>query len=393
MAKSHLKQQIPAGVKDLLPEEAWRKREAENLLAALFHRWGYREVVTPTFEYYEALVTGRGAEQEEQIYKFLDRQGHILTLRPDMTTPIARLVATRMKEEPLPLRLFYIANVFSYEDPQAGRQREFYQAGVEFIGSAEDAADAEVIALAVEAMQKSGLRNFKVTVGQVDVFNGLVEELKLKEAEIKRIKSTVANKNFVGLEELLDEFRVAPADRDRFLRVMTLHGGAEVLATAAGLMNNRKSRDALQNLGRVKELLDQYNVADHVSYDLGLLRGLDYYTGIVFEGYTTALGFPVCGGGRYDRLLGQFACPAPATGFALGLERLLMALERNGEEALPVYDYLIGYAPGRSAEALQKAGELRQAGFSVEVNPMGEGRSAADEYARKRRIGSVLFID
>lgn len=393
MARSHLKLQVPAGVRDLLPEEAWRKRETENLLAALFHRWGYREVVTPTFEYYEALATGRGVEQEEQIYKFLDRQGHILTLRPDMTTPIARLVATRMREEPLPLRLFYVANVFSYEDPQAGRQREFYQAGVELIGSAEDSADAEVIALAVDAMQKSGLRNFKVTIGQVDVFNGLVEELKLQEAEIKRIKNTVANKNFVGLQELLDEFRVAEADRDRFLRVMTMHGGPEILADAAGMVANRKYQDAIKNLGRIKELLDHYNMADYVSYDLGLLRGLDYYTGVVFEGYTTALGFPICGGGRYDRLLGQFAYRAPATGFAMGLERLLLALERSGDEAAPAYDYLIVFAPGRSAAALQKAAELRQAGFTAEVNPAGADRAAAAEYARQRRIKNVIIVD
>lgn len=393
MAKSHLKQQIPAGVRDLLPGEAWRKREKENLLASLFHRWGYREVVTPTFEYYEALATGRGAEQEEQIYKFLDRQGHILTLRPDMTTPIARLVATRMKDEPLPLRLFYIANVFSYEDPQAGRQREFSQAGVELIGSAEDTADAEVIALAVEAMEKSGLKRFKVTVGQVDVFNGLVEELKLQEDEIRRIKKTVANKNFVGLHELLDEFKVTAADRDRFQQVMTMHGGPEILDAAAGLVTSRKARKALKNLGRVKDLLEQYNVAGHVSYDLGLLRGLDYYTGIVFEGYTTALGFPICGGGRYDRLLKQFAHPAPATGFAMGLERLLLALERGGSEAAPEYDYLIAFAPGRSAAALKKAGELRQEGFTVEVNPLAAEGAVAAEYAKYRKIKHVIIVE
>ncbi len=393
MTGSHLKQQIPAGVRDLLPEEAWRKRESENLLAALFHRWGYREVVTPTFEYYEALAAGRGIEQEEQVYKFLDRQGHILTLRPDMTMPIARLVATRMKEELLPLRLFYIANVFSYEDPQAGRQREFYQAGVELIGSAEENADAEVIALAVEAMKKSGLRNFRVTVGQVDVFNGLVEELKLREADIKRLKATVANKNFVGLQELLAECDVAVADRDRFLQVMAMHGGPEILAAATELVANPKSRNALQNLVRIKELLAHYNLADYVSYDLGLLRGLDYYTGIVFEGYTTALGFPVCGGGRYDRLLGQFSYPVPATGFALGLERLLLALERNNGEFAPAYDYLIAFAPGHSAGALQKAAELRRAGFTAEVNPAGADWAAVNEYARVRRIKNVIFVD
>lgn len=393
MVRSHLKQQIPAGVRDLLPEEAWRKREAENLLAALFRRWGYREVVTPTFEYYEALATGRGAEQEEQIYKFLDRQGHILTLRPDMTTPIARLVATRMKDEPLPLRLFYIANVFSYEDPQAGRQREFCQAGVELIGSAEDSADAEVIALAAGAMKKSGLKNFKVTVGQVDVFNGLVEELKLQEDEIKQIKKTVANKNFVGLQELLEEFKVAADDRDRFQRVMTMHGGPEILEAAASLVTSRKARKALKNLGRVKDLLEYYGVTNHISYDLGLLRGLDYYTGIVFEGYTTALGFPICGGGRYDRLLKQFAHPAPATGFAMGLERLLLALERGGTEAASEYDYLIAFAPGQSAAALRKAEELRQEGFTVEVNPLDSDRAAVEGYAGSKKIKHVLIME
>ncbi len=367
MTKERLKMQIPAGVRDILPAEALRKRGLENSFERIFRLWGYNEVITPVLEYYIAMSVGRGAEEEAQLYKFVDRQGHILTLRPDMTTPIARLVSTRMQDTVLPLRLFYIANVFSYEDPQAGRQREFYQSGIEMIGGASPFADAEVIAVAVEILKSSGLQNFKVSIGHVDILYGMMEELGLPEDETGRIKAAVSNKNYVGLEELLDEFNVPAEGIGRFMQVITMRGGKTIIEDAGCTAGNKKTREALAFMGSVYDVLEAYEVTPHVEIDLGVLRGLDYYTGVVFEGYSAYLGFPILGGGRYDNLLEQFGFDCPATGFALGMERLLLSLEReqNGTPPVPPPDYVILYTSAQAPAAFKKARELRNAGSVV----------------------------
>lgn len=367
MTKNQLKTQIPAGVRDLLPEEALRKRILENCFERTFRAWGYQEVVTPTFEYYEALSVGRGAEEDAQLYKFIDRQGHILTLRPDMTTPIARLVSTKLTDLPMPVRLFYMANVFSYEDPQAGRQREFYQSGVELLGDDSPFADAEVISIAVEILKASGLKNFKVSIGHVDILYGMMEELGLPEDQTGRIKAAVSNKNYVGLQELFDEFDISNADKERFMQVITTHGGKEVIRAAGETTKNRKTCSALEILSRVYDALEAYEVTAYVEIDLGVLRGLDYYTGLVFEGYSAYLGFPILGGGRYDNLLGQFGFECPATGFALGMERLLLSLEREGNGNVSDFapDYLVLYRPDQAPAAFKKARDLREEGHTV----------------------------
>lgn len=367
MTNNQLKTQIPAGVRDLLPEEALRKRTLENSFEKMFRVWGYREVVTPTFEYYNALSVGRGAEEDAQLYKFIDRQGHILALRPDVTTPIARLVSSKMGDTQLPLRLFYMANVFSYEDPQAGRQREFYQTGIELLGDDSPFADAEAVSIAVEILKASGLRNFKVSIGHVDILYGMMEELGLPEDQTGRIKAAVSNRNYVGLQELFDEFNIYSADKERFMQVITTHGGKDVIAEVGNLVRNGKTLNALKVLGSLYDALEAYEVTPYVEIDLGILRGLDYYTGVVFEGFSAYLGFPILGGGRYDNLLGQFGPECPATGFALGMERLLLSLERegNGNTVDFTPDYLVLYGSSHASEAFKKARELREEGHTV----------------------------
>ncbi|MFA5881688.1 MAG: ATP phosphoribosyltransferase regulatory subunit [Eubacteriales bacterium] len=372
MTKEQLKLHIPAGVRDILPDEAWRKRSLENTFAQIFRVWGYREVVTPTFEYYDALSVGRGTDEDAQLYKFIDRQGHILALRPDVTTPIARLVSSRMRDTQFPLRIFYMANAFSFEDPQAGRQREFYQSGIELIGDSSPYADAEAIAMAVETLIASGLRKFKVSIGHVDILYGMMEELGLPEAQKGRIKAAVTSRNYVGLQELLDEFDVSAPAKERFMQVITTHGGREVIAIAGQLAGNEKTRAALQVLSGVYDALEAYEITSNVEIDLGLLRGLDYYTGVVFEGFSAYLGFPILGGGRYDNLLEQFGFDCPATGFALGMERLFLSLDKEGSEFdfKESPDYLILYPPAKAALAFKKARELRDGGSSVITCPV-----------------------
>ncbi|PKM83320.1 MAG: ATP phosphoribosyltransferase regulatory subunit [Firmicutes bacterium HGW-Firmicutes-14] len=367
MTRDQLRLKIPAGVRDLLPGEALRKRSLENDFEKIFRVWGYQEVITPTFEYYDVLSVGRGAEEDAQLYKFIDRQGQILTLRPDMTTPIARLISSRMRDDRFPCRIFYMANGFSCEDPQAGRQREFYQSGIELVGDGSPFADAEVIAVAVEILKTSGLRNFKVSIGHVDILYGMIEKMGLPEAQKGRIKAEVSNKNYVGLQELLDEFNVPVEGKEKFMQVITTRGDRGIIEEALRLAGNDKTGAALKALSDVYDALEAYGITANVEIDLGVLRGLDYYTGVVFEGYSAYLGFPILGGGRYDNLMEQFGFKCPATGFALGMERLLLSLEKEGGEigAVPEPDYLILYEPSKAAQAFKKARELRDKGKIV----------------------------
>ncbi|MDA8233438.1 MAG: ATP phosphoribosyltransferase regulatory subunit [Clostridia bacterium] len=393
MSNYNLQTQIPTGVRDILPEEAWRKRLLEDKFYRVFRSWGYQEVLTPTFEYYQAMVTGGDAKQEDNMYKFLDRKGQILSLRPDMTTPIARLVATRLKEVPLPLRLCYLSNVFSHEDPQVGRQREYFQAGVELLGTTGGEADAEVIAVAVEALKASGLQEFQIHIGQIEVFNGLMEELGISQEVKEKIKAAIGNKNFVGVEEYLEGSNLSRERREELVRLITFHGGKEVIEEGYRVAGNNRARAALDNLAEVYDTLESYGVAGNVAINLGVLRGFDYYTGLVFEGYSSALGFPICGGGRYDGLVGQFGYPCPATGFAIGVDRVLLALGKQGDESSQVIDYLIVYEESTKSKALAKARELREQGLVVETEIMGRTAEEIQEYVKMNGIREVLAIN
>jgi ATP phosphoribosyltransferase regulatory subunit len=382
---------LPEGVRDWLPGEAWKKRELENRLAKLFQQWAYQEVVTPTIEYYHTFQNAETTLEEDMIYKFIDRQGPVLALRPDMTTPIARLTGSRLlRGQETPLRLFYIANVFRYESSQTGRQREFYQAGVELVGAKGPWADAEVIALAIEALRCAGLENFRLGIGQISVTKRLLAELDLPPDEIHMLKQAMSRKDLVKLEQLLEKANLSPGQRELILAVYNLHGGNSVLQKFFNLIKDEEARLELENLAEVWEALQAYKVADQVFFDLGLLRDFDYYTGIVFEGYAPGLGFPVCGGGRYDNLLERFGCPCPATGFALGIERVMMASPAARVAGALAPDYLV--AGASHARVLQTAAQLRQAGAKVEVELSGKAGPELYAYAKSKGIKEVIAV-
>ena len=191
--------EIPYGTRDFLPHEAAEKRQLETTLADLFASWGYDEIVTPTIEYLDTLTMGNGHVLEPHMFKFFDKNNRTLALRHEMTTPIARVAASRLKDETLPLKLSYISSVYRYEQTQTGRQCEFYQAGVEFMGSGTAAADAEVIALAAEGLRRTGLQNFQICLGQVDFINGIMQQFQLDDAMQTKIKAAMEQRNLVGL--------------------------------------------------------------------------------------------------------------------------------------------------------------------------------------------------
>ena len=374
--------------------DAARKRGMENELARLFLSWGYQEVITPTFEYYETLRASAPETADDSTFRFFDRSGRMLALRPDMTTPIARVAVMRMRERPLPLRLFYLANVFRQEETQAGRQCEFYQAGVELLGAGGVAADAEVVALAVEALLAAGLSDFQVCLGQVDFISGIMAEAGLDAVTAHKVKQALIERNMVGLGELLAESGIEPGNRDLLQQLPMLHGKLDMLRNVRQRVKNQISQAALDNLAEIYHLLEKYGIDRYVMFDLGIIRDFDYYTGMVFETYTTGLGYPICGGGRYDRMAGSFGREQPATGFALGIERVLLALERQGLDVTnPIQSVYVGWAGSNLPQAIAAVKRLREEGATAELGLQEQSRVEAEREGKSRGCARILFID
>lgn len=381
----------PRGLRDILPFEAAERAVVETCLRGAFKDWGYDEVVTPTFEYFDTLAAEAGEGMQEVMYKFFDRSGKLLALRPEVTTPIARMVVGRLMDEPPPYRMFYLANVFREEKPQRGQQREFRQAGIELIGSQDVAADAEVVALMIEALERLGLRNFKVGLGQIEIFKGALERPDLSEADLKKIKATVVRGDLVGLDEVAREVGLSAKARERLVSISRLRGGEEVLLEAEKFATGGSSLDALESLSAVFGLLKSYGVGDYVLLDLGIIRNFDYYTGIIFEAYAQGVGFPIGGGGRYDKLLAEFGAEMPAAGFALGVERTHIALA--DENRLPKINKAKGlvFAPADQSLALRLARQLRQNRIAVEIALERLSEEEADQMARERGSSWLLM--
>jgi ATP phosphoribosyltransferase regulatory subunit len=314
---------LPAGVRDWLPHELARKREIEQQMRAVFGRWAYEEVQSPIVERFDVLERGLGEETTELLFQFNDRRSTALALRPEMTTPIARLVSTRMREAPLPLRLAYVAPVFRYyEQPQEGRMRELTQAGTELIGAAGIDADAESLFMAIEALAEIGLGDARFDVNDARIVDGVLAGLGLDGTQAGEAKELIKARNLVALRRL---------DHPALTEFALQRGGREAIAWARGLCSSASSLAALDALDALLGRAAALGYGDRVAVDFALLRDLEYYTGFQFEGYVEEIGFALCGGGRYDSLLPKFGYDVPAVGWTAGVERLLIALERRGK--------------------------------------------------------------
>jgi ATP phosphoribosyltransferase regulatory subunit len=388
------KTEIPKGVRVYLPPQAAMKRELETKLLAVFQRWGFQEIVTPSFEYYDVLALGMGDEFRDRTFKLTEQAtGRLLVLRSDITPQIARVAATILKEYPKPLRFCYNSNVFRYVEPQVGRHREVYQAGVELIGLDLPEADVETIAIAVECLMEVGLADFKIAVSQVEFLRGLLEQLHLpKEAE-RQVQAALHRKDSSALDELMDECRLEPGARDMLLTLPNLFGGEEVFTEASRLVNNQRSEQALTNLQMVYDMLQVYGLESFILLDLSEIRGFDYYTGIVFEGFTANLGYEICGGGRYDHLIGRFGEECPSTGFAIDIEKLQMALERQGALRSPMrVDFLIMDFKPDKRDALRIAKELRGRGYRVARDIIRRDLAGSLAYAQRMGVARGIIL-
>lgn len=378
---------IPRGLRDLLPEQVKVRREMEKKISDLFQSYGFSEVITPTFEFLEVIETGAGNIREE-LFLFMDREGGILSLRPEVTVAIARLVATHFKEANFPQRLFYLANVFRHIQPQRAQYREFWQMGIELVGASGVRADAEVISIAAEAMRTIGVPNFKISLNQIAIFNSLLEESNLDIEEQNIIRSLVEGKDLVELAKLLEKLPIEDNLKETISTLPILHGGLEILDNIPYIEKNRKASLAIEELIKVYEALEVCNVQDDVVLDMGVIRGLDYYTGIVFEGYAADLGYGLLGGGRYDNLIGQFGYNCPATGFAMGLDRLALVL-KGQKTTIP--HYLVGGSD--YIKVINKCRELRAKGYVVEMDVRNLSRVELVEVVQHKPLYEVIYVD
>lgn len=384
----------PDGLSDMLPEDCAAKRGVENKLRSLFATGGYQEIETPGIEFYDVFACGNFVAQEN-MYKLADQEGRILSLRYDGTIPAARLAATLLKDEKPPLRLSYIENMYRFRESGGGRQREFSQAGVELMGVSGAQADAEVIALSIASALEIGLSDLQVSVGQVSFFRGLMEEWGIGEEDAELLSKLVDQKDTVMLDRMADRLNVTSVNKQTLNMIPTLFGTFDTIDLLEKRVKNKKSLDALDNLREILEILGDYGYLKYVSLDLGMLRSLDYYTGMIFKGFTHEVGFPIISGGRYDKVVSVFGRDLAAVGFSIGITLCIAALHRQGKEfRRKTVDAIIGYdnEPGLRGKAIEAARELRKKKLIVILDCFGKNENELDLYAKENRIEQVIYL-
>jgi ATP phosphoribosyltransferase regulatory subunit len=314
--------QIPPGTQILIGRAARRRRALERAIASVFEGWSYEEIVAPIFDYYDVFIKGMGTGLEEQIYRFIDREGNVLALRPEFTSLVAKTVVTRLASAAKPIRLYYSGDVLRFEKPKGGRQREFAQIGIEHFGGSGKSADVEILLIAVEAFERLGISEFQINLGSVDFFGGIIDRFELPEERIAQLKEVLNLKDQSGLEALLNALPLEERRRNILRAIPHLTGGREVLREARALVRNPRSVEAVDHLEDIYSIFEKLGLAGRLTIDLGEVRGFDYYTGILFRAYVPRLGFEVANGGRYDGLPATFGQDLPAVGFSFSLDRL-----------------------------------------------------------------------
>lgn len=382
MLRTNLGQRIPEGMRDLLPEEIMIQERLEEKVLSLFRQWSYQKVLTPTLEF--SACVQPDLEQDDSLYKFFDREGRILALRPELTIPIARLVSTRLRGAALPLRLCYGADVYRNTPV---RHREFRQVGVELVGSSHELADAEVIALAVEAIAGLGLKSFQFNLGHMGIFSGLMLEAGVDDGLQAKLEEALGRKDMVGVENLVRQSGLPGRVQELLLRLPHLHGGKEILDEVLEWSAQPAIREAVESLRRIYQFLDDFGIQENVALDLGILRGFSYYTGAIFEGYVEGMGFPVVEGGRYDTLYADFGVPQPATGFAIHLGNLLEQFPLSPIESADVLVY-----GSDIKQIIHQCKTLRSEGKQVEMAIGIVEDEVAHNMAFQRRIREVICV-
>lgn len=386
---------IPEGVEDTHCNEYEVKEKIILNIKNVFKRFGYRQILTPTFEYYDLFAGVEGTIHKDEMFKFIDGNGKILVLRPDVTTPIARMVATNYKDHNGYLKFSYATNIFRINDEQNGLRKEFTQAGIEYLGNDKPDSDAEVVLLAVKSLIECGLKDFQIDLGQASYFKGLIKELGIVTTRQEQIRSLVEHKNFAELREILDQLDIPHNVKHIILQIPYLYGAPEkIMKEAQEYICNEEMKKALENLNHVYRILKDYGYEKYISIDLGLIHHIDYYTGVIFKGYVNNYGKAVLSGGRYDGLTKQYGCYMPATGFGLNIDELLEVLNMYNinKNFTCETDYLILYDETSRKKGFELASQLRDRGFIVETDECEKNMKKHIQNANYRNIGEILQI-
>jgi ATP phosphoribosyltransferase regulatory subunit len=386
----------PEGVRDIYNRECSKKLSIQNIVSEVLHRFGYQDIQTPTFEYFEVFNHERGTVDAKEMYKFFDRDGNILVLRPDITPSIARSAAKYYQQTQMPLRFCYSGNTFRNNESYQGKLKEITQQGAELIGDHSPQADAELIALVIHCLFEAGLKEFQIDIGQVEFFKGIVEEAGLDSHIEEQVRVLIDQKNFFGVEELLLQQDLSEANKAVILKLPQLFGSIDVIKQAKGLTTNARAIKALERLERIYEIICYYGLEEYVSFDLGMVNHLNYYTGMIFRGYTYGTGVSIVDGGRYDSLLNQFGKEAAAVGFAIVVDELMLALNRQNIQVKTIEtNTLILYHETFTKLAIELTSQLRMDGLRIELQRF-EDQYALEDYknfAKQKHIDGIIYLE
>ena len=385
----------PDGVRDIYSLECEKKNVLEQRLHQRLKTYGYHDIQTPSFEYFDVFSQEVGTIPSRELFKFFDREGDTLVLRPDFTPSIARSAAKYYMDETRPIRMCYMGSTFVNNSSYQGRLKESTQLGAELLGDASPEADAEMIAMVIELLLDAGLKEFQVSIGQIDFFKGFLLAAGLDKEQEFTLRELISNKNNFGIEEFLDDIRMPKTCREAFIRMPQLFGNAEVLKEARRLADNSRSIGAIERLEAVYHALKLYDLTDYISFDLGLVSKYKYYTGVIFQAYTYGTGEPIVKGGRYDNLLARFGKDFAATGFAVVIDQLMSALSRQ-KIAIPVEadGRLVLYDASSRDAAIHLAVSMRKDGRPVELVRKTAGETAEDyrDFAAENGHGKIYDL-
>lgn len=384
----------PEGVRDVYGIEYRRRSKLKEKLKDVFASYGYEGIRTPGFEFFDVFNSEKGTVSSKDMFKFFDREGNTLVLRPDVTPSIARCVAKYFSEDKAGIRLCYAGNVYLNNSSYQLKLKETCQLGAELINDDSVQADSEVIAMAVDCFLAAGLRDFRISIGEVEFFQGLTESIKDQDVKME-LREFILNKNYFGLMEYIENLEIPDRVKQVFLRFGELNGDVSILDQAEEMVENEVSKKALARLRKVYEILKLYGKEKYIGFDLGMLNKHNYYTGIIFKGYTYGTGDAVLKGGRYDNLIEQFGKKAPSVGFTIVLDEIMTALQRQGiaMEAESVHTMII-YREEFMADAIMKANELRRQGRSVilERQSASRGKEDYEQFGEEHHLGEILYF-
>lgn len=384
----------PEGVRDIYGGEYAGKLKLEELIHGKFKSFGYQDIQTPSFEFFDVFSREIGTTPSKELYKFFDKEGNTLVLRPDFTPSMARCAAKYFMEEIYPIRFCYSGNTFTNISSLQGKLCEVTQMGAELIGDGSVEADAELIAMLIECLKNAGLLQFQVTIGQADYFRGLCEAAGLAEETELALRENVSGKNIFGVEDLLRRQNIEEQYREAFQKITELFGSVEVLHKAEKLVSNERSLRAVERLKQLYELLTVYGVQQYVSFDFGMLSKYHYYTGVTFRAYTYGVGDAIVKGGRYDNLLKTFGKDAPAVGFVVVIDDLMTAMaSQKINLSVEEKNAVIVYEKAAFERALARAKALRAEGICTELILKEAEKTEEDylEFADRRGCGMEYF--